>query len=220
MHVSCLMPTYNRAKWIPLAIDCFVNQTFIGAELVILDNGTDNTESLIPQHPRIRYIRQPGPRLTTGAIRNVICSLAQGDVLIHWDDDDYSAPERIAVQLEQMKTSGKPFVGFHSISYWHTATRLAYQYRGTRPYACGTSQCYRKDYWQNNPFPTVQVGEDSGFSSKAKSMGLLESFDGTQIIVARAHDNNTWADRRKNLSWLQRVTLQDLPPAFLKAMAV
>src|SRR5580765_5977572 len=92
MHVSCLMPTANRAKWIPLAIDCFLHQTFADAELVILDNGNDNTESVIPQHPRIRYIRQPGPRLTTGEMRNLTCSLAEGDLFIHCDDDNSVAP--------------------------------------------------------------------------------------------------------------------------------
>jgi glycosyltransferase involved in cell wall biosynthesis len=117
------MPTYNRAQWIPLAIARFLKQTFTDAELVILDNGTDNTADVVPAHPRIRYIRQPGPRLTTGEMRNLTCGLAQGDILIHWDDDDWSAPERIALQLEQLNRTGKSLVGFHSISYWNTFIR-------------------------------------------------------------------------------------------------
>jgi glycosyltransferase involved in cell wall biosynthesis len=54
MLISCLLPTANRAAWIPLAIDCFLTQTFTDAELVILDNGTDNTADIVPAHPRIR----------------------------------------------------------------------------------------------------------------------------------------------------------------------
>jgi glycosyltransferase involved in cell wall biosynthesis len=213
------MPTHNRAKWIPLAIACFLNQTFTDAELVILDNGTDNTADVIPAHPRIRYIRQPGPRLTTGEMRNLTCDLAQGDIFIHWDDDDWSAPERIATQLDQMKQSGKPFVGFHSISYWNTVTQLAYQYRGVRPYACGTSQCYRKDHWQQNRFPKQIIGEDSEFSSIARGQGLLDSFDGTQLIVARAHGANTGAPRLGNHQFPE-VAAEQLPSAFLKAIGV
>jgi hypothetical protein len=33
---------------------------------------------------------------------------------IHWDDDDYSAPERISVQVERLRVSGKPLTGFHT----------------------------------------------------------------------------------------------------------
>ena len=127
------MPTYNRAKWIPQVIDCFLNQTFTDAELVILDNGADNTADIVPTHPRIRYIRQPGPRLTTGEMRNLACGFAQGDIFLHWDDDDWSAPTRIESQLKDLGTSGKPFVGYHRISYWHPATQLAYPYHGLRP---------------------------------------------------------------------------------------
>lgn len=187
------MPTYNRAKWISLGIECFLQQTFTDSELVILDNGNDNTETLIPEHPRIRYHRQPGPRLTTGEMRNLCNQLAAGDVLVHWDDDDWSAPERIESQLRQMDESGKPLVGYHNISYWDaspstlTPERRAYQYRGVRPYACGTSMCYLRELWQQHPFPAKQQGEDSDFSLEAKCAGLLESYDGTQMIVARAH---------------------------------
>jgi glycosyltransferase involved in cell wall biosynthesis len=205
------MPTYNRERWIPLAIDCFLNQTFTDAELVILDNGTDNTRDIVPAHPRIRYIHQPGPRLTTGEMRNLTCSLAQGDILLHWDDDDWSAPTRIESQLKDLETSGKPFVGYHRISYWHPATRLAYQYHGTRPYACGTSQCYLKSYWQQNKFNAKLIGEDSDFSARARQQGLLDSFDGTQLIVARAHDG-------LGHHQFPEVRMEQLPPAFLKTI--
>ena len=219
MLISCLMPTHNRAKWIPLAIDCFLNQTFTDAEAVILDNGTDNTADVVPAHPRIRYVRQPGPRLTTGEMRNLTCSLAQGDIFIHWDDDDWSAPTRIESQLKDLETSGKPFVGYDRISYWHPATRLAYQYHGTRPYACGTSQCYLKSYWQQNKFNAKLIGEDSDFSARARQQCLLDSFDGTQLIVARAHDGNTG---RPLLGHHQfpNVRREQLPPAFLKTIGV
>lgn len=213
MQVSCLMPTANRAKWIPLAIDCFLNQTFTDAELVILDNGTDNTADIVPAHPGIRYVRQPGPRLTTGEMRNLTCSLAQGDIFIHWDDDDWSAPERIQIQMEQMEETGKPVVGFHSISYWNTVTQLAYQYRGIRPYACGTSQCYRKEYWQQNRFPKQIIGEDSFFSSRAQAQRSLDSFDGMQLIVARMHGDNT-SKVRLGGSQFPPVPMDEMPSRF------
>ena len=35
--VSCIMPTANRARFVPQAIACFLAQDFTGRELVVLD---------------------------------------------------------------------------------------------------------------------------------------------------------------------------------------
>jgi glycosyltransferase involved in cell wall biosynthesis len=228
MLISCVMPTRNRARWVPLAIECFLAQTYQDTELVILDNGDDDTASLVPDNPRIRYERQPGARLCTGEMRNLANELTRGEIICHMDDDDWSAPDRIETQLKQLHESGKQVVGFHSISYWDASPgnmppeQRAFQYRGTRPYACGTSQFYYKDYWQKHKFPSKQAGEDSLFSSAAKTSRILDSFDGTQLIVARAHSENTFrlSLGKQNLNWFPRVGLQEMPPGFLKAIGL
>ncbi len=225
MLITAICPTYNRASWISLAIQSFLAQTFTDSELVILDNGSDYTESLIPVHPRIRYEKVPGPRLRTGAIRNLCCERAQGEVICHFDDDDWSSPERIASQIEQMKQSGKPFIGYHRISFWNAAQDSkppkdrAHQYLGDQPYACGTSQMYLKSYWEKNRFQNSSIGEDSDFSTRAKAAGQLASFDGCQMIVARAHSDST-CPAPLGQNQFPKVPLAEIPKGFLKAMGV
>ena len=55
--VSCIMPTYNRRAFVPDAITYFLQQDYDNKELVIVDDGTDCIEDLVPIHPQIRYIR-------------------------------------------------------------------------------------------------------------------------------------------------------------------
>jgi glycosyltransferase involved in cell wall biosynthesis len=216
------MPTCNRAKWIPLAIQCFLNQTYANSELVILDNGNDETESVIPANPRIRYYKQPGKKLTTGEMRNRVNELAQGEIICHWDDDDWSAPNRIETQVTRLLASGKQVTGYYSISYWNTSgnrarENCAHIYRGTTSYACGTSQLYFKNWWAEHPFNSKAVGEDSDFSHSALRSKQLDSVDGSQMIVARAHSDSTCPAPLGSSSF-PRVRLSDMPQAFLASI--
>jgi len=58
--VTILMLTYNRAHFLPEAIESVIHQTYQNWELVIIDDGsTDRTTDLMTSYtdPRIRYIR-------------------------------------------------------------------------------------------------------------------------------------------------------------------
>jgi len=37
-----------------------------------------------------------------GAKRNLACDLANGDIIVHWDDDDWMADWRLSYQVEQL----------------------------------------------------------------------------------------------------------------------
>ena len=158
-------------------------------------------------------------------MRNICCAEARGEVIIHWDDDDWSAPERIAHQLAFMEKTGKPFVGYHAISFWDTnyrgpAENAPFCYIGTEPYAAGTSQCYLRSYWEKSKFnDRMSLGEDSDFSQRAKSSGQLASCDGRQMIVARAHSDSTSPPQRRSIQF-PSVKLEEIPEGFLKAIGV
>src|SRR4051794_21540808 len=96
--VSCIMPTVDRRRFVPQAIRCFLAQDYSHKELVILDDGTDSVADLVPQHPEIRYLRKT-IRQRIGPKRNQACDAARGEIIVHWDDDDWSAPWRLSYQL-------------------------------------------------------------------------------------------------------------------------
>ncbi len=102
---------------------------------MILADGQD-VRHLVPEHdPRVRLIHLDGwPEI--GAKRNFGCEHAEGEIIAHWDDDDYSAPGRLADQVERLRESGKAVTGFHSMRF--TDGVHWWKYEGTRNYALGT----------------------------------------------------------------------------------
>ena len=46
--VSCIMPTADRRRFVPLAIQNFLQQDYPNRELVILDDGQDSVADLAP----------------------------------------------------------------------------------------------------------------------------------------------------------------------------
>ena len=55
--VTCIMPTADRRAFVPRAIELFLRQDYPRAELLILDDGADAIEDLVPVCDRIRYVR-------------------------------------------------------------------------------------------------------------------------------------------------------------------
>ena len=97
--VSC--PTAGRRIFVPHAIRRFLAQDYPDCELIVVDDGADPVDDLIPDNPAIRYFRLSGKN-SVGAKRNIACGHARGEIILHWDDDDWSAPWRVSYQVEQL----------------------------------------------------------------------------------------------------------------------
>ena len=190
--VSAVMPTANRRQFVPQAIDCFLSQTYEHKELWIADDGEDPVVDLIPDDERIHYAGFAG-RMTIPEKRNLVNSLTAGSVIIHWDDDDWSAPERMESQVLQLEESRKNLIGYHALAFWDVRTSTAYWYGGVaHHYICGTSMCYRREFWDHNPFDESKpVASDNWFCRAARIRNDLWSCDGGQMMVARLHDGRT-----------------------------
>jgi len=91
----------DRRVFIPHAIHYFLRQDYANRELIVLDDGTDPVSDLIPDDPRIRYIRMQ-ERRTVGAKHNLGCELARGEIIAHWDDDDWFAEWRLSYQVSEL----------------------------------------------------------------------------------------------------------------------
>ena len=99
--VSCIMPTYNRRLFVPQAIKYFLRQDYPHKELIIVDDGADKVEDLIPAHEQIKYLRLEH-RASIGAKRNLAVGQSRGEIVVHWDDDDWYAENRISVQVQPL----------------------------------------------------------------------------------------------------------------------
>ena len=159
LKVSMVMPTWNRAKYVPMAIRCFQQQSCVHKELVIVNDGAEPLA--IPDDPRIIYI-QRDVRMTTGMKRNIGAEAATGDIIAALDDYDFSASYRLEDQVQRLLKTQKAVTGYNSTVVWDEATGAFYKNMGGPPYfASGTSQCYMKAWWALHPFPDCSYGEDS-----------------------------------------------------------
>ena len=190
--VTCIMPTFNRRAWVPLAIKYFQRQDFTKAELLILDDGTDPVADLIPPDQRIRYVRLEN-KMILGAKRNLACQMALGEIIVHWDDDDWCAPRRLTYQLSQLLDRQADICGTGQQFYYDPHNRRAwiYQYPAAlRLWLAGNTLCYRKTFWQSNPFPEISVGEDTAFiwNHRVRKAWVLPDYT---FYVGLVHSSNT-----------------------------
>ena len=199
--VSAIMPTRGRPAFARRAIDCFLAQTWPAKELCILDDG--DAPSFAAPPPRnlpIRYERMMR-RLSVGAKRNVLCSRAAGDIICHWDDDDWSAPDRIEDQVLRLASSPSGLTGYHSMAFY-TETGEKFYYRNRPGYALGTSLMYTRDFWRAHCWPDLNVGEDNAVVMHATG---VVSVDAGERMWARIHPGNTSPKRGLNSAQWSRV---------------
>jgi glycosyltransferase involved in cell wall biosynthesis len=86
---SVIIPTYNRANLLKIALDSFANQQYKSYEIVVVDDGsTDNTSEIIKQisDPRIRYYKIENNE--RGAARNFGWLESFGEYVTFLDSDD------------------------------------------------------------------------------------------------------------------------------------
>lgn len=200
--------------WLPKAIQCFLNQTYPHRELLIVSDGED-VKDLVSRSLEDAYASPLNSDISVthlscvrahsisirlihtshcpeiGAKRNFGCEQAAGEIVCHWDDDDWSGPGRIADQVERLLSTGKSVTGYHSIRF--TDGVRSWMYRGVPRglYAVGTSLCYRRDWWMENRFQAIPKGEDNQFCDRARERGVIVSVDAGDLMYATVHSENT-----------------------------
>ena len=173
------MPTAGRRRFVPVAMRCFLAQDYPNRELVILDDGDEAVADLVPDDPRVRYERL-ARRQPLGTKRNLACERARGDLILHWDDDDWMASWRMRYQIDGLLQSGADICGVSRLRYLDVRTRSAWQYvypEGHRPYVCDGTLCYAKDFWSHHPFPDEHENTGLAFlwSDTPKRIVALEN---------------------------------------------
>ena len=98
--VSIILPTYDRARFLPEAFAAIRSQTFTEWELIVVDDGsTDNTRELVAEQARtisqpVKYIDQDNQG-AYGA-RNTGLDNVTGKYIAFYDSDDVWLPHHLA----------------------------------------------------------------------------------------------------------------------------
>jgi len=197
MKISVICPTRNRHHLLPQLVRIFQAQTWPDKELLILD---DSPAPSPLSAPGVRYFHSTA-ELSIGAKRNRLIEQASGDVIAHFDDDDYYAPhylEFMAGQLAEfdfVKLDGWYVLGTQSdfFGYWDTRTITDVHYpiapwkvawdeakrasleagsEGDR-WGYGFSYVYRREIGAAVGFPDRNFGEDYAFVQRLQAIGTL-----------------------------------------------
>lgn len=100
---SVVIPAYNAASTIAMAIESVLRQSYPAHEIIVVDDGSrDNTvdivKELLSTNPIVRVFSQPnaGP----SAARNTGAFASSGDWVAFLDSDDYWLPHKLKLQAE------------------------------------------------------------------------------------------------------------------------
>jgi glycosyltransferase involved in cell wall biosynthesis len=196
--VSCIMPTRERRRFVPLAVDYFLRQDYPNRELIVVDDGHDRVDDLLPADQRVRYL--PVASASIGDKRNTAVREAAGTYIAHWDDDDWYAPGRLSAQLGPLVSgeadvtalSMRHVLALRTLEFWRCEpalhARLHYRDR-----CCGTI-VYPRSLWERQgPYLSHNVGEDVRFLQRAESAGArVRRLDAEDLFLCVRHGSNTW----------------------------
>jgi len=200
--VSCTMPTHNRRPFVGRAIDYFLRQDYPNRELVVIDDGTDPVRDLVPDDPRICYVHLPA-RIPLGAKRNLACAGARGDIIMHWDDDDWSAPWRISYQVHHLLERQADICGSNRLLFYEPQTNRSWRFivlSGSRGWVAGGTFCYTRAFWKRHRFQSIDIGEDARFVMQVAAAKLAVLPD-DGFYLALIHARNTSPKRTTGAFW-------------------
>lgn len=201
--VSCLMPTYNRRRFAERAIAFFLQQDYPNRQLIILDDGEEPIADLVAElnggAPPIRYHRL-STRQTIGRKRELACELADGDLLVQWDDDDWYGPARLSRQIAPLAAGSADIAGILQ-GYLFDVTTLRF-WKGGSPVheghlhasiVSGTLAFTRPAWRSAGGYPDQSSGEEVALlRSVLDCGGRVAPIVNDGIYICVRHPSNSW----------------------------
>jgi glycosyltransferase involved in cell wall biosynthesis len=120
-RVTVVIPTYNRARFLPTAIDSVLAQTYPDFALLIADNASDDpTPAVLERYddPRISYVRRP-ENLGITANHNLALEEVESEYCLIVPDDDVLFPsilERTVSVLDENPRAGMVHARFQVLA--------------------------------------------------------------------------------------------------------
>ena len=193
--VTAVMLTADRHELAVKAIEYFRAQTYENKRLLIYDTGKTWLRETMEIPAGVDDFPMHGvPKAPIGSLRNWANRLGEGEIIVTWDDDDYSAPTRIAEQVAFLRESGAQAVGYSEMPFWDVRVNESWIFDTRHPaLVLGTSLCYPRAVWERYNFrPTLTGrGEDTDFLQRVRCQSHPLIACGKPQMIARIHDGNS-----------------------------
>lgn len=193
------MPTRNRAQYVLQSVKYFQRQDYPNLELLILDDGSEDVSSMVASDKRIRYVRIHSA-VTIGAKRNLGCKLAQGDIIAHWDDDDWYGASRITLQAAPLLDGSADITAFSDCiffeiekwKFWRCSSKIFQRMFVGNVH--GGTLVYRRTLFQSGiRYPDLSLGEDAMFLYLCHRRGArVTGISSEGLFIYLRHEHSTW----------------------------
>jgi glycosyltransferase involved in cell wall biosynthesis len=121
--VSIITPTINRQELLPALWDGIRAQSVQDFEWLVHDGSPERAQMFDGIHDqRVRYMPLPG-EMSIGVKRNHLCDVARGEIIAHFDDDDFYGPRYIERMLSFMEDLHVDFVKLFGFFLYHRTRR-------------------------------------------------------------------------------------------------
>ena len=219
--ISVCTPTGNRRWLFSLAWRNLIHSFYPDHlwEWIILDDGEESIEDIIPKDHRIHYHFIGGkgkPRLPMGEKRNRLVELTHHDYIVFMDDDDYYPPESITARIKSLLKSNPKHpvdcVGSSDYLIYDLNSRKWGQASHGKEYVSEASMAFTKKFWLERPFSmSDQASEFRNFLEYRQDR--IRSIPGQFVTVSFSHGNNITGQVRS----LQNVK-EDLDPSVRESL--
>ena len=220
--VSVIIPTYNRAKLLPSAIESVFEQTYPHIEIIVVNDGSsDNTDEVIkPYQDRVTYIKRENGGCAVA--KNTGVQVASGDYITFIDDDDLMLCQRIEQLVE--KFNENPGYGLcatgaylidengdvihtHYMKPIPTKTRLLYMLLG-RVFTTSNMMVKREAQGKVGLYKDTILEDYNMWLRIARhyEIGIIEE----PLVKYRKHENQITKRHKECLQAGQRITLDFL----------
>jgi len=167
-------------------------------EWIVLDDGTDKVGDLFEASglTNVRYYSED-IKLNIGAKRNKLNTLARGDIMICFDDDDYYMPDRVSHVVNKLNSNPKiELAGASEIHMYYTDNQTIYRIGPyNKNHATNGTMAYRKSYIKNHKYDeTVTHAEETSFLNNYTEPMI--QLDPRKVMMVICHSENTF-DKKK-----------------------
>ncbi len=203
-HISVILATRDRPRFLPLALACYQQQTWPAAdrELIVVDDGDQHpvAEAAI-EAAAGRLLRVP-PGTPLGSKLNVGIAASRGRFVQKMDDDDWYAPtfltEMQATLADAWQDSCRPTLLFLSPFLFFDLAAWELR-RSVLNHLPGATLHFPRALWEEQPFRPLFGDEDTWFLLDQQRRGAVKltcaaqdaflAIRHTSIAAERAH---TW----------------------------
>ncbi|MEA1915415.1 MAG: glycosyltransferase [Campylobacterota bacterium] len=98
MHISVVIPTFNRENFILEALQSVLNQSYQASEIIIIDDGSSDTTRELLKHYDIHYVYQENKGVSSA--RNLGIKHAKNDWIAFLDSDDIWESNKLELQVQ------------------------------------------------------------------------------------------------------------------------